>query len=253
MESALRCLVRRLFAKAPKLYLATLKALRRGSHEKRMYLSIIRKGDVVIDVGANVGYFTMLFSDLVGPGGEVHAFEPLPSTFELLSRNIHRFPAHENVSLNCLALGECDQKTILFIPNEDHGQAALARHRDGSWTSHQIRAVNVEMMRLDRYAERLPKIDFVKCDAEGAELLILRGAESTLRRCRPKIFLEIEECWTSSFGWTPADVVRFLRKIGYQHFYGLANQGLQIKTTEFGAGGILCTWEKISELAQEHS
>jgi FkbM family methyltransferase len=249
MESALRGLVRRLFAKAPKFYLATLKALRRGSHEKRLYLSIIRKGDVVIDIGANVGYFTTLFSDLVGPGGAVHAFEPLPSTFELLSRNIRTFPAHKNVFLNCLALGERDQKTFLFVPSEDHGQAALARHRDGSWTSRQIREVKVEMMRLDRYAERLPKIDFVKCDAEGAELLILRGGESTLRRCRPKIFLEIEERWTSSFGWTAADVVGFLREIGYQHFYGFGHQGLQIETAETGAGGILCTWEKVSGLA----
>jgi len=242
-------LVRHLFAKAPKLYLATLKALRRGSHEKRMYLSIIRKGDVVVDVGANVGYFTLLFSDLVGPGGVVHAFEPLPSTFDLLSRNVRKFPAHKNVILNCFALGEKDQRTTLFVPKEDHGQAALAQHRVGSWTTNQIRAVNVEMMRLDRYAERLPKIDFIKCDAEGAELLVLRGGESTLRRCGPKIFLEIEERWISSFGWTAADVFGFLRQIGYQYFYGLGNQGLQVETGAFAACGILCTREKISVLA----
>jgi FkbM family methyltransferase len=245
MENALRRLVRRLFAKAPKLYLAMLKALRRGSQEKRMYVSLVRKGDVVIDIGANVGYFTTLFSDLVGPGGEVHAFEPLPSTFELLSGNIRRLPAHKNVILNCFALGERDQRTTLFVPNEDHGQAALAQHRIGSWTTHQIRAVNVEMMRLDRYAERLTKIDFVKCDVEGAELLVLRGGKSTLRRCRPKIFLEIEECWTISFGWTAADVVGFLREIGYQHFYGLGHQGLRVDEAAFGACGILCTWDKM--------
>jgi hypothetical protein len=105
------------------------------------------------------------------------------------------------------------------------------------------------MMRLDRYAERLPKIDFIKCYAEGAELLVLRGGESTLRRCGPKIFLEIEERWISSFGWTAADVFRFLRKIGYQYFYGLGNQGLQIETAAFAARGILCTREKISVLA----
>jgi FkbM family methyltransferase len=249
MESTLIRFGSRLFAKAPKLYLATLKALRRGSQEKRVYLSLIRKGDVVIDIGANVGYFTSLFSDLVGPRGEVHAFEPLPSTFELLSRNIRKFPAQENVFLNCLALGERDQKTILFVPDDDHGQAALARHRDGSWTSHRIRAVNIEMIRLDRYAERLRRINFVKCDVEGAELLALRGAESTLRRCRPKIFLEIEERWTNSFGWTPADVIQFLQGIGYQYFYGLGCKGLNIKTVTVAASGILCTWEKMNELA----
>jgi FkbM family methyltransferase len=249
MESTIRRLIRRWFAKSPKLYLAALKALRRGSPEKRLYLSIVCKGDVVIDVGANLGYFTTLFSDLVGVRGEVHAFEPVPSTFELLSRNIRRFPRHENVSLNCLALGERDHKAVLFVPNGDHGQAALARHHDGSWTSNQIQEVNVEMIRLDRYAERLMKIDFVKCDVEGAELLVLRGGESALRRCRPKIFLEIEERWTSSFGWTGTDVVRFLREIGYQQFYRLGHQLVRVEDDASGAGAILCTWEKISGLA----
>src|SRR5207244_1718621 len=124
----------------------------------------------------------------------------------------------------------------------DPGQAALLPHRDGSWRSKQIREVNVRMVRLDKYAERFPKIDFVKCDVEGAELLVLRGGVLTLRRCRPKIFLEIEERWTSSFGWTCADVVCFLREIGYQQFYRLEYNGSQTEEHASGDGGILCTW-----------
>jgi len=233
MENALRRLVRHLFAKAPKPYLATLKALRRGSHEKRMYLSIIRKGDVVIDVGANVGYFTKLFSDLVGPGGEVHAFEPLPSTFDLLSRNVRKFPAHGNVSLNCLALGDLNQKTILYVPDKDHVQAALTRHRDGSWISNQIRAVNVEMMRLDRYAERLPKIDFVKCDAEGAELLVLRGGESTLRRCRPKIFWKLKSVGPVPLAGLPRMLSGFYEKLDICISTGLGIKAFRSKRVRF--------------------
>jgi len=242
MESAVRRLVGMLFAKAPKLYLATLKALRRGSPEKRLYLSIVRKGDVVIDIGANVGYYTTLFADLVGPGGQVHAFEPVPSTFELLCKETRRFPGHKNVSLNCFALGDLNGNAVIYVPNDDHAQAALVRRRES-------REVNVKMIRLDRYAEGLPKIDFVKCDVEGAELLVLRGGESTLRRCRPKIFLEIEERWTSSFGWTGADVIRFLRDLGYEQFYGLGHQGLQAETDTLSGNGVLCTWEEISGLA----
>jgi FkbM family methyltransferase len=249
MESALIRLTRMLFAKAPKLYLATLKALRRGSPEKRLYLSIVRKGDVVVDIGANVGYYTTLFADLVGPGGEVHAFEPVPSTFELLSKDIRRFPRHKNVSLNRCALGDQDRDAVIYVPHDDHGQAALVCHRGGSWCDRQSREAHVQMMRLDRYAERLAKIDFVKCDVEGAELLVLRGGESTLRRCRPKIFLEIEERWTKSFGWTGADVIQFLRDIGYQQFYRLEDQGLRDGTDTLSGNGVLCTWEKISGLA----
>jgi FkbM family methyltransferase len=249
MESAVRRLAGMLFAKAPMLYLATLKALRRGSPEKRLYLSIVRKGDVVIDIGANVGYYTTLFADLVGPCGEVHAFEPVPSTFELLSKEIRRFPRHKNVSLNCLAVGDVDRNAAIYVPNNDHGQAALVQHREGSWHGSQYHEVRVEMIRLDRYADQLVKIHFVKCDVEGAELLVLRGGESTLRRCQPKIFLEIEERWTKSFGWTGADVIRFLRDIGYQQFYGLGHQGLQAGKDTLCGNGVLCTWEKISGLA----
>ncbi len=240
-----------LLARVPKLYLAVLKTLERGSPEKRMYLSIVKRGDVVLDVGANVGYFTQLFSDLVGSRGQVHAFEPVPATFELLSKNVTHSPNRKNVFSNCMALGDRDEETTIFIPNGDVGQAALARHQTGSWTSDRIQAIRVQLMRLDGYADRLSRVNFVKCDVEGAELMVLRGGMATLRRFKPMIFLEVEECWTRSFGWTPDDVVRLLREIGYRHFYGLGEDGLKSQPESGTAinGGLLCSWEKMSGMA----
>jgi FkbM family methyltransferase len=249
MDNALNRSLRHLLARVPKIYLAALKGLGRGSAEKRMYLSLVRRGDVVLDIGANVGYFTMLFCDLVGRKGQVHAFEPLPSTFEQLSRNLADVRPFKKAFLNCIALGDQDKMVNLYIPNEDHGQTALVRHRAGSWASGRVRELNVPMVRLDRYSEKIPRIDFVKCDAEGAELLILRGGESTLRRCRPKIFLEVQECWTSSFGWTPQAVAEFLRELGYQHFYRLSLHGLKYESGAFSDGEWLCSWEKLNGLA----
>jgi Methyltransferase FkbM domain len=129
MGNTLNRSLRHLLARAPNIYLAALRAFGRGSPEKRMYLSIVRCGDIVFDIGANAGYFTELFSDLVGPNGEVHAFEPLPSTFEHLSRSLARFPRYENVFLNCVALGDAESLVTLFIPNEDHAQA----DQNSSW------------------------------------------------------------------------------------------------------------------------
>jgi predicted methyltransferase len=71
-------------ARRPRLYSELLRTLGRGSLEKRTFLRAIRSGDVVIDVGANEGYFTLLFSDIVGATGEVHAFEPAEPTFNVL-------------------------------------------------------------------------------------------------------------------------------------------------------------------------
>src|SRR5271165_4314514 len=154
MESTVRRIVRRLLARVPRIYLFLLKALRRGSVEKRFYLSIVRKGDVVIDIGANVGYFTMLFADLTGKRGQVHAFEPIPATFKELSKNIRRFPGYKGVFLNCAAVGDSKRSTSMLLPGDDHGQAALVRHQDGSWkgAADRVRSIDVEMIRFDDYA-----------------------------------------------------------------------------------------------------
>lgn len=249
MGNALNRSLRHLLARAPKIYMAALKVLGRGSPEKRIYLSLVQRGDVVFDIGANVGYFTALFCNLVGRKGQVHAFEPLPSTFEQLSRNLADFHRFKNIFLNGVALGDRDATVTLFVPNDDHGQAALVKHRTGSWVSGRIQEVEVPIIRLDRYSEKIPRIDFIKCDAEGAELLILRGGASTLKRCRSKIFLEVRESWTRSFGWTPQTVGEFLRDIGYKHFYKLTLHGLKCEPGAFSDGEWLCSWEKLNGLA----
>jgi FkbM family methyltransferase len=250
MEQPLRRVVRRLFAKTPRIYHNALRILRQGSIEKHLYLSIVQRGNVVIDIGANVGHFTMLFSDLTGGRGEVHAFEPIPSTFSLLSENIHRFPGYKNVYLNRVALGDKDQATNMLLPRGDHGQASLARHSDGSWSGadNEIVTIEIEMMRLDQYAQRLERIDFVKCDVEGAELLVLRGAHLTLRRCRPKLFLELDNR-VRSFGWTTTDVLECLREIGYSHFYGVDPHLTTLTSDTEWTGTVLCSWEELRGLA----
>jgi FkbM family methyltransferase len=251
MESTLRRIARRLFAKAPPAYLFLLKALGGGPVEKHLYLSMVRKGDVVIDVGANVGYFSMLFADATGKGGQVHYFEPIPSTFQRLSENIRRFPSYRNVYVNCVAVGDRTCPALMFLPQNDHAQAALVRHLDGSWkdAADQVQSIEVEMIRLDDYAAGLNRIDFVKCDVEGAELLVLRGAESTLRRCRPKLFLEMNEEWMRSFGWKATEVFLFLRRLGYAHFYAVNSQVSRIEKERFSGEAILCSWEELDGLA----
>ena len=73
-----------LLARHPRLYSRVIASARPGSVEKKVFLQVIREGDVVVDVGANDGYFTLLFSDIVGANGAVHAFEPVTPTFDRL-------------------------------------------------------------------------------------------------------------------------------------------------------------------------
>jgi FkbM family methyltransferase len=192
-----------------------------------------------------------LFSDLTGNRGEVHAFEPVPSTFSILTENIRRFPAYKNVHLNRMALGDKDQRTNMLVPQGDHEQVSLVRYLDGSWkdAGNEIASTEVEMMQLDQYAEHLGRVDFIKCDVEGAELLVLRGAQSTLRRFRPKLFLEIDDRWVRSFGWNTAEVLSFLREIGYSYFYGIDSQLILLAPDRVWTGAVLCSWEELRGLA----
>jgi len=80
-------------------------------------------------------------------------------------------------------------------------------------------------------------------------LLVLRGAESTLRRYRPKLLLEIEDCWMNSFGWAAEDLLHFLRAIGYRHFYTVESRIIPIRGKYRSNGTILCSWEEVSGLA----
>jgi hypothetical protein len=81
-------------------------------------MSIVQRGNVVIDVAAKVGYFLVLFSDLTGDSGEIHTFELVPSTFSLLPAKIHRFPGYKNVHLKCVVLGDKHQRTTCCFLEE---------------------------------------------------------------------------------------------------------------------------------------
>lgn len=210
-----------LLTRQPILYAAALR-LRPASLDKRVFLRLVRPGDSVFDVGANLGHYTVLFSHLAGRNGEVHAFEPIPSTFDRLSANVAARARFGNVRLNRAAVSDRPGPVTLWLPGDDHGQASLARHRAGSWTpATEVREFSCEAVRLDDYVRErgTGQVAFVKCDVEGAELPALRGAAETLKRHRPLLHLEVSAAWTGDFGYDPADLIRFLLDLGYRSFH----------------------------------
>ena len=207
-------------AQAPGLYAGLLKRRRQVNVEKLVFLAVVERGDVVFDVGANAGYYTLLFSHLVGRRGQVHAFEPIPETFLGLAASLARDRRFDNVVLNDCALGDREGSLPLFVPDADYGQASMARHAVGSWTRpREVRSYDCRVRTLDGYVrEHGSRPGFVKCDVEGAELSVLRGAAETLASCRPLLHLEVNPDWTRNFGYAPPEVVRFLSGFGYSRF-----------------------------------
>jgi len=209
--------VYRFLARRPRLYSRLLRWSGRGSLEKRLFVQLVGAGQVICDIGANRGQFTLLFSELTGPKGEVHAFEPGPATFGLLEKALAR---QANCRLNNVALGESRGSAVLCQPGTDDGQASLRPHAAGSWSNAPtVEQHEIRMTTLDNYALSLDRLDFIKCDVEGAEMLVLRGARATLARFAPVLFLEVYEEWTRAFGYRPADLISFLVEAGYDMFF----------------------------------
>jgi FkbM family methyltransferase len=211
-----------------RLYLRLMRWTGRGCLEKRIYVALIRPGDVVLDVGAHHGEFTTLFAALAGSRGEVHAFEPGLSGWARLDDEIRRGRL-DNVFLNPVACAERDGNMTLYIPGEHTAQSSLRPHCQGTWgTGLPVAERPVPAIRLDGYGRgSVPqRVDFVKCDVEGAELPVLRGMKNMLARWQPLLFLEACSAWTESFAYRPEEMVPFLEACGYDRFYLVAGRVL---------------------------
>lgn len=137
---------------------------------------IVRPGDTVLDVGANLGVLTLHLARLVGPAGRVHAFEPNPRMVELLTRSIER-NRFENVRLHPIALGAAPGELSLWVPRGNAGDASLVRRFPPEGD-----AVSVPVRRLaDVAAEaEIGPIRLIKMDTEGFEPEVLEGARDLL-------------------------------------------------------------------------
>ncbi|MGB7161386.1 MAG: FkbM family methyltransferase [Tepidisphaeraceae bacterium] len=182
---------------------------------------LVRPGDTVLDIGANLGLVTMLLSSLVGPEGRVHAFEPNPRMVELLQQSIDRNYA-ANVTVHPVALGTEEAELDLHVPVNHAGQASLRSNARGTRVRVPVKQLAaIPSLPLDR------PIRLVKIDVEGYEPEVLRGAAPLLSRNPPHTIL-FELNRHETFASHPT--VQILAAHGYD-FLALPKRWLRMRAT----------------------
>jgi FkbM family methyltransferase len=165
----------------------------------------LKPGDVALDVGANIGYYSLLFSRLVGAAGKVYAFEPAEQNLNALRRNLAEV---SNVAAVPVALSDQDGFAQLGGTTADTLRIGYAE------------GTSVKTMRLDTWAAEVPlvQLDFLKMDIEGHEIPMLRGGEMTIRRLRPTILLEASIDNQQACGHSIAELRDTITDLGYRPF-----------------------------------
>lgn len=202
-----------------------------GGYEKetvRLVKTLIKPGMVVLDIGAHVGYYTRIFSKLVGGQGRVIAFEPHPETFRLLTWNCSTL---NNVTT--LEIAAADEEAILTLYDGQletgmSGLRHLGEYKE--WTKqlsteatpralkgYPLRFFSVRARPVDQCLSELGimSADFVKMDIEGAEIRAVKGMQKLLAASSLIMVMEFNPRLLQSFGVSPQEAIRTLRSYGF--------------------------------------
>ena len=173
---------------------------------------VVKPGDTVLDIGANLGLVTLQLSKLVGEAGRVHAFEPNPTMQDYVRRVIERNQL-QNTSLHPIGLGDQNSVLKLRVPKGNAGAGSLVRHADRSDRID----VEVQIRTLSEIVERegIASIKLIKIDVEGFETQVFRGGFSVIDRLRPELIVfEQNDHWNGPIGERPC--FKILSELGYK-------------------------------------
>ena len=174
--------------------------------ETNVIKNLVKPSWVCMDIGANIGYFTILLAQRCK---HVYAFEPEPGNFEMLKLNL-QLNKFGDVTIYREAVGNKNGTMPLYISDENHGMHRLYKSK---WCR-DITDTYVYVTELDNY--KFPKIDFIKMDIEGAEFGALNGMVELLIRDHPIIIMEYHPMAIKEYGADPRKVYEFMHKLNYK-------------------------------------
>lgn len=234
MEKKLRALMRktlgteRYLSLVSQVYIRMIKAgLMRNKYPELFYIQqIVKPGDTCVDIGANVGYYSTMLSRVVGSEGKVLAVEPVKLFQDIFETNMRRFNC-TNVSLLPVALGGAKGTITMGTPVIDgvfrHGLTHVVEPGEDISNLH---TYSVEMQTPDALFASLTRLDFMKCDVEGYEVILMPYFTNILSKFKPNIQIEL-----GSADHRQA-IIELLAPLGYKPYKLLQNQLIALPLTE---------------------
>jgi FkbM family methyltransferase len=202
---------------AERHYLGVVRSF--AAPEASLAARLIDPGDHVLDLGANVGWYTRVLAEAVGPAGRVYSLEPIPRTFRFLEYSVRALGLTNVTLFNCAA-SDHDGTALMQVPREagveNFYQATIVPPRD---VDRRLRHLEVRLAALDTLLADLPEpITFIKCDVEGHEAKALMGARRLITRFHPAMFVELSGSPDDDTS-AARDLVRWLETSGYGTYW----------------------------------
>lgn len=164
--------------------------------ETRLFKKLIKKGDTVVDVGAHIGYYSLLAARLVGKTGQVYAFEPDPERFSILEQNVH---LNDYKNVVCVNKGVYDRDGVVDL------LIMLDK-----------KIIEVAVVSLDAFLKN-KKINVIKIDTDGAEVSVLKGMTKILKNNKKiKLLIEFWPAGFGIFGSSGQEYLNLLRSLGFR-------------------------------------
>ncbi|MDP3941909.1 MAG: FkbM family methyltransferase [bacterium] len=143
-------------------------------YETELFKKNIKKGDIILDIGAHIGYYTLIAARIVGSNGRVYAFEPDPKNFSLLKKNVEE-NRYKNVVLINKAVSDTDGDLKLFLASKNTGDHRIYKPKE------RRKSVKIQSITLDNFFKNNYRVDLIKLDIQGSEVRAIKGGQKIIK------------------------------------------------------------------------
>ena len=173
-----------------------------------LFLKVLKKGDTFVDVGANIGYYSVLASKNIGKDGEVYSFEPDKHNILLLQKNI-ALNNVANVKIESKAVSDKNGLIEFAEDKYNKGESSIRHNKDSTY--------QVESVALDSYFNNTKTIDVLKMDIEGAEINAVQGAKNIIKLSKSlHLFIELNPPSLLNYGHKREELIALLRSLNFK-------------------------------------